>query len=277
MPPVDRRRLRWRDALILRNARHDRDSRGLRHGACAGARHPSIRNVYVVHINARVVQDARQDTEAERWATVPRPKGSYHHGDLRAALIAAGLELAREGHPDAMSLRKIARSVGVTPNAAYRHFSGRNDLLAAVAAKIQERMAEAMLDKTVTPECTDQTTAAIARLRGVGLGYIDFAIEEPGWFQLAFFTPEGLERPDGRIPPPLTLLQQALGDLIEAGLLTPERLAEAQWSCWATVHGFAELTIHGPLRDHDPAVVRGMAAQAVDDIITGVTNRPLAS
>ena len=208
---------------------------------------------------------------------MPQSKHSYHHGDLRAALIAAGLRLAREGHPDAMSLRKIAGSVGVTPNAAYRHFSGRSDLLAAVAADIQERMAETMLEKTVAPAGPDHRALAIARLRGVGLGYIDFAIEEPGWFQLAFFAPEGVERPDGRIPPPLTLLQQALGDLIEAGLLAPAQLTEAQWSCWATVHGFAELTIHGPLHDHNNDVVRGLAAQAVDDIITGVTNRPLAS
>lgn len=176
-----------------------------------------------------------------------------------------------------MSLRKIARSVGVSPNAAYRHFSDRNDLLAAVAADIQERMAETMLEKTAVPAGTDERAIAIARLRGVGLGYIDFAIEEPGWFQLAFFAPEDVERPDGRIPPPLTLLQQALGDLVETGLLTPARFAEAQWSCWATVHGFAELTIRGPLRAHDPAEVRGLAARAVDDIITGVTKRSSAS
>lgn len=208
---------------------------------------------------------------------MPQPKGKYHHGDLRTALIAAGLQLARDGSPDALRLREISRQVGVTPNATYRHFANRNALLAAVAAEIQDRMATAMRERTATEGTQDAPALALAQLRGVGLGYIDFAIEEPGWFQLAFFAPEDIERPDGRIPPPLALLQQALETLVDTGELDPARLAEAQWSCWSTVHGFAELTIHGPLRDHDAEVVRSLAAQAVDDIIAGVTSGPSAS
>ncbi|MGB7867270.1 MAG: TetR family transcriptional regulator, partial [Mycobacterium sp.] len=49
-------------------------------------------------------------------------KAGYHHGDLRAALIDAGLQLTRAGGPDALTIREATRRVGVSPNAAYRHF-----------------------------------------------------------------------------------------------------------------------------------------------------------
>lgn len=201
---------------------------------------------------------------------MPESRGSYHHGDLRAALIATGLDLTRSGGPDALRLREVTRLVGVSPNAAYRHFANHQALLAAVAAEIQDRMAEGMSAHTDTTESSDTAADALARLRGVGLGYVGFALDEPGWFQLAFFTSEGVERPDGRIPPPLRLLHEALDALVEAGVLARARRAGAEWSCWSTVHGFAELAIHGPLRDQPRQRVRASAERAVDEIIAGV-------
>ena len=112
-------------------------------------------------------------------------KSGYHHGDLRAALIDAGLELTRAGGPDALSIRAATRRVGVSPNAAYRHFSDREALLTAVASAIQDRVAVRMR----SPRSGRRSPAAQARhrLRAVGLGYIEFALDEPGWFTVAFF------------------------------------------------------------------------------------------
>jgi len=62
------------------------------------------------------------------------PRSTYRHGDLRRALLDAGIELARQGGPDAVVLREATRRAGVAPNAAYRHFANRQDLLAAVRA-----------------------------------------------------------------------------------------------------------------------------------------------
>ena len=200
---------------------------------------------------------------------VSEPRTSYHHGDLRAALIATSLDLTRAAGPDALRVREVTRHIGVSPNAAYRHFANHRALLAAVAAEIQDRMAQSMREK-MTTRARDAAGRAVAGLRGVGLGYVRFALDEPGWFQLAFFRPEGVARPGGGIPPPLVLLHEALGGLVEAGVLAPERRAGAEWSCWSTVHGFAELAIHGPLRDQAPEDVRRLAERAVDDIIVGL-------
>lgn len=198
------------------------------------------------------------------------PRGTYHHGDLRAALIATGLDLTRIGGPDALRLREVTRLVGVSPNAAYRHFANHEALLAAVAAEIQDRMAQSMRAYTATADSSDAAADAVARLRGVGLGYVGFALDEPGWFQLAFFAPDSVERPDGRIPPPLRLLHGALDALVDTGVLAPAWRGGAEWSCWSTVHGFAELAIHGPLRDQPRQNVSALAERTVDDIIAGV-------
>lgn len=197
-------------------------------------------------------------------------RGNYHHGDLHAALIETGLELTRTGGPDALSLREATRRAGVTARAAYRHFDGREALLAAVAAKIQDKMAEAMLERITNDKLRDPTNHDISRLRAVGLGYVEFAVDEPGWFQVAFFAPDGISRPDGCIPPPLELLRAALDALVKSGALSVSRRAGAEWSCWSTVHGFAELAIRGPLKDQDSASIKAFAAHAVDDVISGV-------
>nr|WP_245354246.1 TetR/AcrR family transcriptional regulator [Brachybacterium sacelli] len=121
---------------------------------------------------------------------------------MRAALVAEALEVARCG-PTALSLREVTRRVGVSPAAAYRHFRDRSALMGALASEIQDRMVARMRarDESLTEQ--DPQNAALLRLRGVGLGYIDFALEEPGWFELAFFGPadeDGLPS-SVRVPP----------------------------------------------------------------------------
>jgi len=163
----------------------------------------------------------------------------YHHGDLRAALIDAGLKATRTGGADALSLRDVTRRVGVSPSAAYRHFPDRQGLLEAVAREILRKVAQAMTapDAVATLAAPDR---AIARLRSVGLGYITFARSEPGWFSLAFFA----WRPEGGLadpaPAPFVALVDALDNLVTAGVLSPDARVGAEWLCWSAVHGFAE-------------------------------------
>src|SRR6195256_2223509 len=69
---------------------------------------------------------------------------TYHHGDLRRTLLDAGVALARDGGPDAVVLREATRRAGVVPNAAYRHFASRQELLQAVRAAALSALAVAM-------------------------------------------------------------------------------------------------------------------------------------
>lgn len=191
-------------------------------------------------------------------------KAGYHHGDLRAALIDAGLELTRSGGPEALTIREATRRAGVSPNAAYRHFADREALLQAVATAIQHRMAARMHSST--------GRRASDRLRAVGLGYIKFALDEPGWFSTAFFQADFADdSTETGVAPPYLALVDALDAMVKAGLLTAKRRAEAEWPCWSAAHGFAELALHGPLRNASRREVDALARRTVDDIIAGLS------
>jgi AcrR family transcriptional regulator len=189
----------------------------------------------------------------------------YHHGDLRSALVAKGLELTRADGPDALVLRDVTRAVGVSPNAVYRHFANRQALLDAVAAAILARVANGMATEQATGSAPRM---AVERLRAVGLGYIAFARREPGWFSVVFFGRGGGR--DVSTAPPYLALADALDGMVAAGVLTGARRAGAEWSCWAAVHGFAVLMLDGPLGSADESEVQRLAARTVDAIIDGV-------
>ena len=197
-------------------------------------------------------------------------KSAYHHGDLRAALVDAGLELTRAGGPDALTIRAATRRAGVSPNAAYRHFADREALLSAVAAAILDRVAARM--RSQARRRGPPGLQARDRLRAVGLGYIKFALDEPGWFTVAFFGANLAVADDAaaRVAPPFLALVEALDALVTAGVLTPQRRAGAEWPCWSAVHGFAELALHGPLHGASRRSLESLARRTVDDIIAGI-------
>src|SRR5690606_5865187 len=171
---------------------------------------------------------------------------SYRHGDLRQALIAAGLELAREGGPDAVVLREATRRAGVVPNAAYRHFASRDDLLDAVRSAALSQLAVSMEAQLAALEPTDDAVAgARATLRAIGQGYLQFAAEQPGLFRTAFVqidTVEGITDPAKAGKSglnPFQLLGAALDQLVAARAFPPERRPGAEYLAWSAVHGLA--------------------------------------
>src|SRR5499426_2501729 len=74
----------------------------------------------------------------------PATRSTYRHGDLRRALLEAGIALAQSGGPDAVVLREATRRAGVVPNAAYRHFASRMELIQAVRMTALSRLALSM-------------------------------------------------------------------------------------------------------------------------------------
>jgi AcrR family transcriptional regulator len=179
-----------------------------------------------------------------------RPRGAVRDG-----LVAAGLELARTGGPDAVVLREATRMVGVVPNAAYRHFADRDELLAAVCAAAMSELADRMAAGVARVRGRyGDPAAAGSRLQAIGTAYLQFAHEEPGWFATAFAVPAqhpyGVsgDRP-GPDRSPLGQLRAVLDELVDAGVLSPQRRDGIEFPIWSTVHGLAVLSGQGPLRD----------------------------
>jgi AcrR family transcriptional regulator len=179
-----------------------------------------------------------------------RPRGAVRDG-----LVAAGLELARAGGPDAVVLREATRMVGVVPNAAYRHFADRDELLAAVCRTALRELADRMAAGVARVRGKHgDPAAARRRLRAIGTAYLEFARGEPGLFATAFALPTRHDygAPDngtGQDPAPLDHLRAALDELVDAGVLDRRRRDGIEYPIWSAVHGLAVLTGQGPLRD----------------------------
>jgi AcrR family transcriptional regulator len=192
----------------------------------------------------------------------------YHHGNLRPVLVDTAVELARSTGPDGVVLREVARRAGVSHNAAYRHFEDRGALLAEVADRAMVQLEQAMRARADAVTATDPVERAVERLGETGRAYVAFAIAEPGLFAVAFTSPEGVaeHRDPSSAAGPYAFLNAVLDDLVEVGVLPPERRAGADEACWAMVHGFAELHVHGPLREV-PAAAREAMLESVLAVI----------
>src|SRR3954466_1221922 len=119
---------------------------------------------------------------------------TFRHGDLRNALVTAGLEMARAGGPSAVVLREATRQAGVSPNAAYRHFAGQAELLDAVRSACLSRGAAAIEDEMKKHKAGSNAQSFARRsLRAVGMGYLQFAMREPGMFRTAFSVPPAVD------------------------------------------------------------------------------------
>ncbi len=217
--------------------------------------------------------------------TRPPASGSdrtrYHHGALREALVQAGLELSRTAGADAIMVREATRMAGVTARAAYRHFADRGALVHAVGRA-------ALAEMAARTEHRQRGAAGGADLlRGVGLGYIGFALDEPGWFDVAVLAMpdmltgavsvpdaagtlgESTYGPAGRSP--YRLLAGALAALVREGGLAADDVTDAAITCWSGVHGFALLATRGPLRSSPRAVIESQASRLVDTLVAAVT------
>jgi len=201
---------------------------------------------------------------------------SYRHGDLRRALIEAGVDLAREGGPAAVVLREATRRAGVTPNAAYRHFADRQALLDAVCSSCQALVAHSIEADQAVISVMDPIEAARLKFRAVGTGYLRFALEQPGQFQTAFSASSDMDSATSSARAgqsgltPFQLLTQALDTLVVVGLLPPERRPAAEFLAWSAVHGLAELFIDGPLRALPDSVKQTLIVRVIDMVEKGL-------
>ncbi|MCJ2082092.1 TetR/AcrR family transcriptional regulator [Methylobacterium sp. J-090] len=178
------------------------------------------------------------------WREGPDDRRSYHHGNLKEALIEAARRFIAERGVGGFTLVDAARLVGVTPAALYRHFRGREALLEEVAGRgftdLAERLARSLAAKG-TP---------LERFTRMGEAYLAFAEEEPGYYAAIFETrglPAAVPNPQaGPRPSPFDLLVDALQSTFPEGFggVAPRFVA---LEVWALSHGLATLAASGHL------------------------------
>ena len=198
---------------------------------------------------------------------------TFRHGDLRNALLAAALEMARIGGPHTVILRAATRRAGVSPNAAYRHFANQAQLLDAVRSACLSQLAAAIEDEMkkchpARDPARDPQAFARKSLRAVGMGYLGFAMREPGMFRTAFSVPPAVHEQNPANTAsmglnPFELLSLALDRMHEAGLLSKKNRKDAEYLAWSTVHGLALLVLEGPLHQMPRAMVLALGERLV--------------
>jgi AcrR family transcriptional regulator len=190
---------------------------------------------------------------------------SYHHGDLRAALIDAATNLIRESGPAEFSLREAARIVGVDPAACYRHFRDREEVLVAIA---QDGFAD--LADTLA-RTRKGVRGARAQLLAMSQGYLSFALERPAQFRLMFGESGVPSRdPRLRLPRVQRTAYEQLVDVATSYLgdarVDIEALAN---TLWAVSHGVARLIIDGAIPMAEPGA-RALLERATRAVLAGL-------
>lgn len=178
--------------------------------------------------------------------TDPTPKTTaYHHGNLREVLIQAAVQIAEEGGLENVSVREVAKRAGVSPGAPFRHFSSKTALMTAVAEQAMVKF-RTEITKTVENAPTDDP---VARFAAVGVGYLHWAIQNPTHFQIIstrslidWQGSDSLRRDNEAVR---VMMESALIEAQQRGLLRSDNLADTQIAGRALVYGLARMYIDG--------------------------------
>ena len=194
-------------------------------------------------------------SENDNTVNIKAREGRYHHGDLRSALIDEGLAQLDTKAPEDVSLREIARNVGVSATAVYRHFPDKAALLRALCEVGSRQLAADFRD--VTARSDDRREGFLS----MGRAYVRFALRNPSLFRLMMTQnppdPARLEAYDDT-EDPFAMMSKALRDLLPPD--TPASLRDSKrLQAWALVHGLAMLMLDGQVPADE---------QLIDQVVT---------
>jgi AcrR family transcriptional regulator len=188
---------------------------------------------------------------------------SYHHGDLREALIRAGRAILEKDGVEALTLRACARKAGVSHAAPQHHFASISDLLAEIAATGFEDFVRA-LDMGAA-----RSSSPVEKLKAMGQSYVAFARERPAVYQLMFGVAAPLS--SARLRDARIAAWEQLAKAVSAAAGPDETDAKAM-QVWSTVHGFAMLVIGQQL---PPKISLSQALKrVVDGLATAIGAQP---
>lgn len=171
-------------------------------------------------------------------------KRGYHHGNLRQALVEAALELIAEKGPQGFTMSEAAKAAEVTPAAVYRHFAGRDDLLAEVARQGYDIFA-ALMEYAFN----DGKPSALAAFEATGRAYLAFAKKYPGHYMAMFesgLSPQAWPDLAPVVAKARGVLERAAAGLsqhLPEGRRPPPSMVSAH--VWAMSHGVVELYMRG--------------------------------
>lgn len=174
---------------------------------------------------------------------------TYHHGDLRAALIEAGLVLLEERSAHDLSLREVARRVGVSATSVYRHFPDKDALMAALAREGLAKLAAAQR------AASDAAGGGTKGFNATGAAYVRFALANPALFRMIFAHPA----PAGLLTDPIEHGDDAMAMLREsAAAVAPAGMDPRVFAlqCWSIAHGLAMLMLDGQVPVDEAAIDR---------------------
>ncbi|MDO6823814.1 TetR/AcrR family transcriptional regulator [Marinobacter sp. 1_MG-2023] len=192
----------------------------------------------------------------------PSLKFAYHHGDLPKQTLDLALKTLRELGDAAISLRALAKQLGVSAPALYRHFSDRDTLLAELAIGGFEALTDRL-------GAVDQTTPRTALIE-IGLVYVKFAQEEPNLYRLMFggrVLPLGAHpRLDAAGKRAFKVLENTVSNARQLGYLKPSPVSMTTAAAWSLVHGLSQLTIDGhlPSAKAEPTLTEGVLSLLLD-------------
>ena len=202
-------------------------------------------------------------------------KNTYHHGDLRNALVLTAVRMIEDDGLGQFSLRAAAREVGVSPNAAYRHFNDKSGLLTAVGRHGFEQLALRMR-RAMSANRAGKGPAerAVARFKATGRAYVEFALAHPELFEVMFgrsgaHSPVPRDSADGEAGT-YALLGSALDDLVSTGVLAAARRPGAELKAWVTVHGFARLCLDDAVRLPSGSTRAGALEDLLNFAVAGI-------
>lgn len=177
------------------------------------------------------------------------PDHTYHHGDLKSQLIEQGLKLLDTEGYEHFSLRKVAKLCGVSQTAPYRHFHGKDELVAAITNHALEEFGLAL--EAAVALCPQDT---LKQLREMGVAYVRFFTQNPEYLRLLFFGDIRLRKRFAgceREHDPFLVLTGVLAKYREEHAGIPLSQDELILYSWGIVHGISTLIVTGELKNDD--------------------------